>query len=592
MKKRFSIFILSLIMFNLLNPVIASAQHSTIEISFPAASIAESIDCSEDFEKTLEITWRKRLFLVYVPALVNTPIVRGRAACRSFISAWQKTYNPADRVIFPLEVIQEEFDASAPVRYRVLSRTFHRKCKDLGFCSDAVLGSFSVQSELKKCQPQLSFQSWWNKMRPRFLKPEYKQISQVTVKAFPFQPLTEDLKEAALKNGNSAVFGATMSAGISSLYKLSNQLNSGTRPVFLALDAGALFAAREGAVLPNYFLNHPVLHAIPMTSGVYYKSIFHWKIISDLNAETGILSSMNMSNPLKTPFIDFSYEFSSQKVKRELRDHLYNAMLQQCDRISDFECLVDFSVHDAKLRKGAVEAARRGCHQLQKLNAPKSSPEKGYFMQPQDTEVEQLIIDLIGKAEKEVVVLSHKFTLRRVADALIKAKKRGVQIYVLTTRTPHLSNKLPSFFFYSDNQKKSLQMPEPHMKVMVVDRQKLFFGTGNFTQNAVRDARELFAVTEDSFAIQNILRVAASLLLGHLGFEAPTFGLSNSSEQWVIGSSGNINDENLISEKNPWMPHYRKVNQKGIQFLKECNLGHPLIVPLELYKECQEQNLP
>ena len=136
-------------------------------------------------------------------------------------------------------------------------------------------------------------------------------------------------------------------------------------------------------------------------------------------------------------------------------------------------------------------------------------------------------------------------------------------------------------------------MPEPHMKSMIVDRSRMFFGTGNFTENGFNDARELFAVTDDRRAISQVLQMAASFLHGYQPERRESFGLPAVHEPWVVLENTQVSVRAEAQSlphteiaQEPWLLHYRKVDADYVPRLKECGLDHLLLIPEADFMAC------
>ena len=131
---------------------------------------------------------------------------------------------------------------------------------------------------------------------------------------------------------------------------------------------------------------------------------------------------------------------------------------------------------------------------------------------------------------------------------------------------------------------------DPHMKLMLVDRKKLFFGTGNFSANAFNDAREIYALTKDKNAIDVILSIAYSYI--------KFFKLDNSftspntlpKENWVIMNPKHSNITRVLphTEKSskPWLSSFRKVKNKISSKLSLCGFDKALFISEKDYLAC------
>jgi hypothetical protein len=414
-------------------------------------------------------------------------------------------------------------------------------------------------------------------------------------------PFTEMLKKSAMETASGPTLASTMSLGQGTGVELSDLFRTSTKKIFLALDAGVLFATGQGDFLAKYFGNHPQMHIIPITSGTDFKSIHHWKFIVNQYSDASALSSMNFTTPLKTPFLEFIYSFSSPEITDELKANLYTALRRQCAAFDDFKCYVDFSHREVVSRLTLYGMYLRACEQL-KIHLGKElekEPRNVYFMQPQDSDLAYLAKQMVRGAKKEVVLLTHKFSLEDLMLELLHAAKRGIRVYVLATKPAELPKRMiPKFYYHSDRKFDSRRMPDPHMKTMIVDRSRMLFGTGNFTRNAFNGARELFAVTENKKAIDQVLQVAASLYHRYEPEKYETFGGDLVEQPWVVlqSTAENTNTENnnpnlheipfTIESGEPWLQHYRKVTKEGISRLGQCKMGHLLLLPEMDFRDC------
>jgi hypothetical protein len=433
-------------------------------------------------------------------------------------------------------------------------------------------------------------------MRPRLLRPRYQVIHKVGVEIFPFTPLTELLKGHARRDVNAATFASTMTMGGGAIVELSRELKPLTKNVFIALDAGLMFAGKQGEMMAEYLADHPSISLFPITSGIDFKTIHHWKMVFNEGADQSVLSSMNLSTPLNTPFTDLAYTFSEAEVSRELRSYLYAALQKQCEAWPDFKCYVDFSHDDQDLRAVLYRMFERSCERLGTYfkTQPRLNASPRFFMQPHNTDMAYLIAQMVDDARQEIVLMTHKFSQLPVLEALQRAAARGVRVFVFSTKRPRqYGRKLTDFFHYPSSKTAARRVPEPHMKVMVIDRAKMLFGTGNFTPNAFNDARELFAVTDDKEAIAQVLRVAAALYHSHRPAEHENFGLDAAAQPWIVLTQTVESKQGRMytpphSEipAELWLRHYRKVSLDFLPQLKACGLGSLLLIPEADFAEC------
>ncbi|MFP3028441.1 MAG: phospholipase D family protein [Wolbachia sp.] len=111
-----------------------------------------------------------------------------------------------------------------------------------------------------------------------------------------------------------------------------------------------------------------------------------------------------------------------------------------------------------------------------------------------------LIIDSVEHAKGSVLVQAYQFTSKPIAQSLIRAKKRGVDIKVILDESQVSSKysvinelfrqKIPIYIDY----KPAIS----HSKIMIIDEQKIITGSFNFSDAAQqRNAENLLIITGD-----------------------------------------------------------------------------------------------
>jgi phosphatidylserine/phosphatidylglycerophosphate/cardiolipin synthase-like enzyme len=112
-------------------------------------------------------------------------------------------------------------------------------------------------------------------------------------------------------------------------------------------------------------------------------------------------------------------------------------------------------------------------------------PVENYFS-PED-KIDTRLVSLVGSAKKIVHVLAYSFTLDRLADALLKAEKNGVEVRGVFDKDSTEDNQGADF---GKLQKAGLDVRLDgedglmHMKVIIVDGKTVAFGSYNFTASA------------------------------------------------------------------------------------------------------------
>lgn len=101
---------------------------------------------------------------------------------------------------------------------------------------------------------------------------------------------------------------------------------------------------------------------------------------------------------------------------------------------------------------------------------------------------EKLIIDEIEKAEKEILVETYSFTSSNIAEALIEAKERGVDVKVIADKT----NSTDKYSLIRNLRDKNIPIYMnmtrsgiAHNKIMIIDEKYVLTGSYNWT-NAVK----------------------------------------------------------------------------------------------------------
>lgn len=98
-----------------------------------------------------------------------------------------------------------------------------------------------------------------------------------------------------------------------------------------------------------------------------------------------------------------------------------------------------------------------------------------------------IIVNAINQAKKQILVEAYSFTSKPIASAIINAKKRGVDIWLLFDKTQVKSSYSSARFFYNQGITK-IKIDQKHAifhnKVMIIDQENLITGSFNFTKSA------------------------------------------------------------------------------------------------------------
>ena len=110
----------------------------------------------------------------------------------------------------------------------------------------------------------------------------------------------------------------------------------------------------------------------------------------------------------------------------------------------------------------------------------------------------QAIIDTLNKAKKDVYVQAYSFTSEPIAQALISAKKRGVNVVIILDKSQlkAVKSKLKevdkTIETYID-KKHAIA----HNKIMIIDSEFVLNGSFNYTDNAEVNNAENLLITDD-----------------------------------------------------------------------------------------------
>ncbi|WP_039851747.1 phospholipase D family protein [Magnetospirillum fulvum] len=119
-----------------------------------------------------------------------------------------------------------------------------------------------------------------------------------------------------------------------------------------------------------------------------------------------------------------------------------------------------------------------------------------------------VIVDQIGKAQRQVLVQAYNFTDAAIVKALIDAKRRGVDVQVVIDRVNvcaedkpvcRASGAVAAGLITRAGIPLSIDRKEKiaHNKVMVIDGHRVITGSFNFSQSAQKANAENLLVIED-----------------------------------------------------------------------------------------------
>lgn len=118
---------------------------------------------------------------------------------------------------------------------------------------------------------------------------------------------------------------------------------------------------------------------------------------------------------------------------------------------------------------------------------------------------QERLLQEIAEAQREILVMCYTFNDNKIAEALLKAQKRGVSVAIVADKSQrdHVHSQIPyirkSYIpVYSDNR-----VAIAHNKVIIIDGRLTITGSFNFTESAQqRNAENLLFVTSQELARQ------------------------------------------------------------------------------------------
>nr|WP_264685406.1 MULTISPECIES: phospholipase D family protein [unclassified Wolbachia] len=120
-----------------------------------------------------------------------------------------------------------------------------------------------------------------------------------------------------------------------------------------------------------------------------------------------------------------------------------------------------------------------------------------------------LIIDSVDHAKKSVLVQAYQFTSKPIAESLVQAKKRGVDIKVILdeSQTSSKHSVINELFEHKIPIWIDFKPAIAHSKVIIIDEQKIITGSFNFSDAAQqRNAENLLIITGDSPLVEQYVK--------------------------------------------------------------------------------------
>lgn len=115
----------------------------------------------------------------------------------------------------------------------------------------------------------------------------------------------------------------------------------------------------------------------------------------------------------------------------------------------------------------------------------------------------RLIVLAIEKAEKSILIMAYSFTSPQIADALVKAHRRGVDVRVLIDKSQIKGRHSQLSYLFQNGVPIYIDPAKglAHNKVMIFDESTLLTGSFNFTRAAEnRNAENVLLIYDPALA--------------------------------------------------------------------------------------------
>jgi phosphatidylserine/phosphatidylglycerophosphate/cardiolipin synthase-like enzyme len=110
-----------------------------------------------------------------------------------------------------------------------------------------------------------------------------------------------------------------------------------------------------------------------------------------------------------------------------------------------------------------------------------------------------VVVSEIQSARFEVLVLAYSFTSKPIAQALVEAKKRGIQVEIVLDHSNETESYSDLHFFIDEGLAPTIDPHHAiaHNKIMIIDRRTVITGSFNFTNQAENENAENLLVLKN-----------------------------------------------------------------------------------------------
>jgi phosphatidylserine/phosphatidylglycerophosphate/cardiolipin synthase-like enzyme len=113
-----------------------------------------------------------------------------------------------------------------------------------------------------------------------------------------------------------------------------------------------------------------------------------------------------------------------------------------------------------------------------------------------------LLINEINHAQQSILVQAYSFTAKPIAEALVAAEKRGVDVKVILDRSQVKDRRSVYDYLIAKNIPVWIDshVPIAHSKVMIFDQREVASGSYNYSKNAQSNSENMLILNDSELA--------------------------------------------------------------------------------------------
>jgi|GEM_PF-5792650 len=549
-------------------------------IKINASDLNTRLNCSEASFKHLDVINSSQVYSVYFGNLYTTDIITDTLVCQRFIRDLKGYLRENSILSLDFEIEEKKKSITGKTFYQFKDTTLLDICIKLGLCNNNIGLKNNIDKKLFTCRSTKKVTDIFKDLIPSKNIGNIKNIKDIDIDIFPFKSFSERAVEFSNKNNNSenVNFYSSMTMGQGTAQKLSKSLTGNNQ---LILDAGLMFLNDDYFVFSKLFKNN--LKIQPIIPGADFKTVHHWKYGFSSANDNSFITSMNLATPQKAPYVDLIYNFEDPDIKKELVSLDTQAKNTNCKNKKQFDCLINF------IGTGIENNYLKEC-KIEKTFKTKNK----YIANNIKFDLYSLITNYIKSAKEEIVIGTHQFSSEIIAKELIAAKKRGVKVYVFASiNSPIKDLNFRDSFYFTKNDKLTNKFIDPHFKLIIKDRKEVLFGSGNFTINALENAREMYLKSDSKEFIKKLLFIFNSY--------AKFFKIDSFKELLEDIKGDQLVILNNLFNNNKKLPHtsrfknnsnYLLIDNSFKNELKKCSLNNKIFISEADFINCYSSIMP